>query len=62
MKQRVGIARAYTNNPEILLMDEPYGQMDVKLRFYLEYEVIRLWKELGATVVFSPTILRKWFT
>ena len=34
------------------LMDEPYGQMDVKMRFYLEDEVIRLWKELGSTVVF----------
>ena len=33
-------------------MDEPYGQMDVKMRFYLEDEVIRLWKELGSTVVF----------
>jgi len=33
-------------------MDEPYGQMDIKLRFYLEDEVIRLWKELGSTVVF----------
>jgi sulfonate transport system ATP-binding protein len=39
-------------NPDLLLMDEPYGQMDIKLRFYLEDEVIRLWKELGATVVF----------
>lgn len=33
-------------------MDEPYGQMDIKLRFYLEDEVIRLWKEIGTTVVF----------
>lgn len=33
-------------------MDEPYGQMDIKLRFYLEDEVIRLWKETGTTVVF----------
>ena len=38
--------------PDLLLMDEPYGQMDVKMRFYLEDEVIRLWKELGSTVVF----------
>jgi NitT/TauT family transport system ATP-binding protein len=36
----------------LLLMDEPYGQMDIKLRFYLEDEVIRLWKELGNTVIF----------
>lgn len=51
-EQRIIIGRAFAMNPDILLMDEPYGQMDVKLRFYLEDEVIRLWKELGATVVF----------
>ena len=39
-------------SPDLLLMDEPYSQMDIKLRFYLEDEVIRLWKELGSTVVF----------
>ena len=38
--------------PDLLLMDEPYGQMDIKLRFYLEDEVVRLWKEMGTTVVF----------
>ena len=38
--------------PDLLLMDEPYGQMDIKMRFYLENEVIRLWKTLGSTVVF----------
>ncbi|HHV10108.1 MAG TPA: ABC transporter ATP-binding protein [Clostridiales bacterium] len=50
--QRIIIGRAFAMNPDLLLMDEPYGQMDVKLRFYLEDEVIRLWKELGSTVVF----------
>ncbi len=50
--QRIIIGRAFAMNPDLLLMDEPYGQMDVKLRFYLEDEVIRLWKELGATVIF----------
>jgi sulfonate transport system ATP-binding protein len=39
-------------NPDLLLMDEPYGQMDVKLRFFLEDEVVRLWKKLDSTVVF----------
>ena len=52
MLQRVAIARAFATKPELLLMDEPYGQLDVKMRFYLEDEVIRLWKELGSTVVF----------
>ena len=50
--QRIIIGRAFAMNPDLLLMDEPYGQMDVKLRFYLEDEVIRLWKELGSTVIF----------
>ncbi len=52
MAQRIIIGRAFAMDPDLLLMDEPYGQMDVKLRFYLEDEVIRLWKELGSTVVF----------
>ena len=51
-EQRIIIGRAFAMNPDLLLMDEPYGQMDIKLRFYLEDEVIRLWKEWGSTVVF----------
>ena len=49
---RIIIGRAFALQPDLLLMDEPYGQMDIKLRFYLEDEVIRLWKETGTTVVF----------
>ena len=51
-EQKVVIGRAFAMNPDLLLMDEPYGQMDVKMRFYLEDEVARLWKELGSTVIF----------
>ncbi|MFV0465738.1 MAG: ABC transporter ATP-binding protein [Lachnospiraceae bacterium] len=51
-EQRIIIGRSFAMQPDLLLMDEPYGQMDVKMRFYLEDEVIRLWKELGSTVVF----------
>ena len=51
-EQKAVIGRAFAMNPDLLLMDEPYGQMDVKMRFYLEDEVIRLWKELGSTVIF----------
>ncbi len=51
-EQRMVIARAFAMNPDLLLMDEPYGQMDIKMRFYLEDEVIRLWRETGTTVVF----------
>ena len=50
--RRIIIGRAFALQPDLLLMDEPYGQMDIKLRFYLEDEVIRLWKETGTTVVF----------
>lgn len=51
-EQRIVIGRSFAMQPDLLLMDEPYGQMDVKVRFYLEDEVIRLWKELGSTIVF----------
>ncbi|WP_252198615.1 ABC transporter ATP-binding protein [Clostridium sp. MCC353] len=51
-EQRIIIGRAFAMNPDLLLMDEPYAQMDIKLRYYLEDEVIRLWKETGSTVVF----------
>lgn len=51
-EQRVIIGRAFSTYPDLLLMDEPYGQMDIKMRFYLEDEVLKLWKEFGSTVVF----------
>ena len=52
MEQRVVIGRAFALNPDLLLMDEPYGQMDIKMRYYLEDEVIRLWQATGSTVLF----------
>ena len=52
MEQRVVIGRAFAMNPDLLLMDEPYGQMDIKMRYFLEDEVIKLWKATGATVLF----------
>ena len=52
MLQRVVIARAFAVMPDILLMDEPYGQLDVELRFRLEDELIKLWQKLGTTVIF----------
>lgn len=52
MKQRVGIARAYTNNPEILIMDEPFGQLDAQTRYSMQDEIARVWQEEKRTVIF----------
>ena len=51
-EQRVVIGRSFAVYPDLLLMDEPYAQMDIKLRYYLEDEVLKLWKETGSTVIF----------
>ena len=52
MLQRVVIARAFATEPELLLMDEPYGQLDTELRYRLENELLNLWKQSGTTVIF----------
>jgi ABC-type nitrate/sulfonate/bicarbonate transport system ATPase subunit len=52
MKQRVGIARAYANNPEVMLLDEPFGQLDAQTRIFMEQETVRIWETEKKTVIF----------
>ena len=52
MKQRVSVARAFANDPEILLMDEPFAALDEQNKTLLQEELLKIWEESKKTVVF----------
>jgi NitT/TauT family transport system ATP-binding protein len=52
MQQRVGVVRALANNPEILLMDEPFASVDAQTRMTLQEELTRIWEERRPTILF----------
>lgn len=59
MKQRVGIARAYANDTEILFMDEPFGALDAQTRYSMEIEILKMWEKERRTVVFVTNNLEE---
>lgn len=52
MKQRVGIARAYANDPKVLIMDEPFGALDAQTRYAMQNEVLRIWEQEKRTFIY----------
>jgi NitT/TauT family transport system ATP-binding protein len=52
MQQRVGVVRALANEPDVLLMDEPFASVDAQTRMTLQEELTRIWEQRRPTVVF----------
>lgn len=52
MQQRVGIARAYCNEPSVLFMDEPFGHLDAQTRYLMQDDIIKIWEKEKRTIIF----------
>ena len=52
MQQRVGVVRALANNPDVLLMDEPFASVDAQTRMTLQEELTKIWQERRPTILF----------
>jgi NitT/TauT family transport system ATP-binding protein len=52
MQQRVGVVRALANEPDVLLMDEPFASVDAQTRMTLQEELTRIWQDKRPTVIF----------
>lgn len=52
MRQRVQLARVLANEPQVVLMDEPFGALDAQTRLVMQIELDRIWRATGATIVF----------
>lgn len=59
MKQRVSIARTFANDPEMFLMDEPFGSLDAQTKAILQKELLSLWNESKKTVVYVTHDIRE---